>query len=135
MVETMIIQNTLVFIQLYRLLAFSSLIRPPKGNNVNISETIKSLIELKTETDLAEEKIARRVDLELRLDAAIENGFAVEFENEKMFSDVVQYFAGYEARKYSLFTFYGMSNVHKRIKCIPRLNISIQEIRKFNFKT
>lgn len=92
--------NSLAFIQLYRILSTYSLVKPPKGCNVQDQEIMNCLIALKDVRDQNSNENFRFI-----LDRIVDQGIFFEEVAEVLSaSQSVEYFAGYVSRKAQNFT-------------------------------
>ena len=99
--------NSVMFIQIYRLLSEYALIKPPKNTNVgSYGETVAhTLLDLKSISTANTENEDKKTNFYLMLDEVVDAG--VPFSNLSEIIDIphaVHYFAGYIARKAITFT-------------------------------
>ncbi|CAI6353530.1 unnamed protein product [Macrosiphum euphorbiae] len=103
--------DSILFIQMFRLLSTYSLVKPPKGSNVSGGDIINTLLNIKDITNTNER--AQRINQEL--DDILDKGHSEKIEiapyihdHEYSLTDtsslVLSYLAGYVARKSTRFT-------------------------------
>ncbi|KAK3918616.1 LOW QUALITY PROTEIN: Transposable element P transposase [Frankliniella fusca] len=93
------------FIQVYRLMSYKNLVKPPRGSNVTGEEMLSALL---TMPDLkSQENMRRQIELEKKIDEALDTGEVLSspfgdhtyFENLTIDPGAIRFFGGYVARK------------------------------------
>ncbi len=93
------------FIQIYRLMSFKSLVKPPRGSNVTGADMLQCLLDQSHPTD--DENKQRRIQLEKEFDEALDTGEIINgpfsdhtyYENLTIDFGALRMFGGYVARK------------------------------------
>ncbi|KAK3909704.1 Transposable element P transposase [Frankliniella fusca] len=93
------------FIQMYRLMSFKNLVKPPRGSNVTGGDMLNALLSMPDAK--SEENIRRQIELEKQIDEALDTGESISspfndhtyYENLTIDQGAIRFFGGYVARK------------------------------------
>ena len=93
------------FIQIFRLMTFKSLVKPPRGSNIMGGDMLEYLLALPDK--LSDKSKRRRVQLEKELDETLDSGETLQcsftdhsyYENLTIDPGALRFFGGYVARR------------------------------------